>query len=286
MKKIVLFVVFFLSFSLKSTVTILESADLPTIKDDLFKQFFLVVYPEAGFDLNLKYEEEMKWVENHAMVIIDSETGLNTLRIGDPFFIVKNESKIAEATLIKFFSSYRYGPVGLLRLKEKIDWAMPGNGDALAFAKKKPAPDTIGSVTYLDEKSQKKHLSWIEPYIPKHYGNIRIVNVARVIPPRSPEEYILINAEYYETKEKYESDQNNDWKTEYQSIGFLFHQKAKKMVLLEKVDGLSNIDGITDINRDGIYEVLVFTDSTGSEMRLFDGKALSESKRFMGDGRD
>ena len=305
MRKIILLIVFFLSLSLKFTGASLQSADLPTIKNmeaanpndlpvqeksqDLFKRFFLVVYPAAGPELNLKlkHEEEIKWTENHAMVIIDSKTARKTIRIGDPFFIVKNRSKLAEATLIKFFSSYLYGSVGLLRLKERVDWGTPGNGSAqLAFSKKKPSSDVLGSVTYLDKESSRQYLSMIKPHMPKHYGDVSL-SAIKIFPPRSSEEYLLVAVEFFETKEKYESAQNSDddRKDGSECTGFLFHQRAKEMVLLEQVPGLISIDGITDLDRDGVYEVLVYIGGCWggqSEMHLFDGKVLSKSKRIMG----
>jgi hypothetical protein len=298
MRKIVLFMMLVLSLFFKTFEVRLESADLPSIKDvevgspkdipvqrnsqDLLKRFFLVGAPEWNDYDCVEHEKQPK---ADAVVFIDSDINPATIHVGDPFFIVGNESKIVKGTVIKFWLSCDSGRVGLLRLKEKIDWFMPGNWGLLAFAQKKPSPDVLGSVTHLDDKSARRFRSIIEPQIPKHYtGRIGDVNIsaARFVPPGSSEEYLLVTATFFETKEGYEDPAKFS-----KYSGFLFRHENKKMVLLEKVPGLVSINGITDLDRDRIYEVLVLVRSNDSytetnvQMRLFNGKTLSESKRVM-----
>ena len=158
MIKVVLFMILVLSLFFKTFEARLESADLQNIKDmevidrkdisvqgkskiDLFKRFFVAISPETDYEC----EEELKKLKADAMVLIDSETDSATIRVGNPFFLVKDGSKIVEGTLIKFFSSCGFGRVGLLSLKEKIDGTSFNNG-LMAFAQKKPSSDVIGSV--------------------------------------------------------------------------------------------------------------------------------------------
>jgi hypothetical protein len=155
MRKVVLFMMLVLSLFLKAFEARLESADLSNIEIshpeeipvqgvsqiDLFKRFFVAISPETDYEC----EEELKKLKADAMVLIDSETDSATIRVGNPFFLVKDGSKIVEGTLIKFFSSCGFGRVGLLSLKEKIDGTSFNNG-LMAFAQKKPSSDVIGSV--------------------------------------------------------------------------------------------------------------------------------------------
>ena len=247
---------------------------------DLLKRFLLVSSPECHFECDFELEEQIQKLSTDAIVSIDSEIA-DTIRVGDPFFIVNDGSKIVEGRLIKFLSSYEFGRVGLLQLKEKIvdDFSL------LAFAQKKPSPDILGSVTYLDEQSERQYLSLIEPHMPKYYGDLLSINAVRFVPPKSPEEYLLVSVQFFETEEDFKNDEIKSSNTS----GFLFRRGDKGMVLLEQVSGLEGISNITDLDRDGIYEVLVtigFGLSATLEMRLFDGKFLSESKRVMAEWGD
>jgi len=287
MRKIVFSMVLVLSLFLKAFEARIQSEETPVqgeSQNDLFKRFFLVV-PTVWNDFKCEEQiKELKQLKADAMVLLDfEETDPGTVRVGDPFFIVKNESRIVTGTLIEFFSSCEFGRVGLLRLKEK-DWAIPeNNGGTLAFAHTKPALDVLGSVKHLDEKSARQYLSMIEPKIPKYYGDVHI-SAVRFVPPRSHEKYLLVSSYFFETKEDY-----NDAIKSSNRSGFLFRLEGKEMVLLEQVSGLADITGITDLDSDGVYEVLVLIGSgccSTLEMRLFDGKVLSKSKRIMVEGGD
>lgn len=286
MRKTVLFIVLALGLFLKTFDVQLESADLPDLKDkemshsndppvqgrpqtDLFEKFFLVGSPDFDYDCREKIER----LKADAIVLITS----STTRIGDPFFIISAESNIIKGTLFKFFSSCDYGRIGLLRFKEKTDWPLR-RSEGLAFAQK-PSPDIVGSITRIDSKSARQYFSLIEPHMPKYYGDVS-VGAYRVVPPGSHEEYLLIDTNYYET-EGHKADDDASF------AGFLFGQGAKGMDLLAYVPGLAHVYNITDIDRDGIYEVMVLARpepanlDTQIQIRLFDGKTLSESKRVM-----
>jgi len=279
LRKIIFSMVLVLSLFLKAFEARIQSEETPVQGEsqiDLFKRFFVAISPETDYEC----EEELKKLKADAMVPIDSGTNPVTIRVGDPFFLVKNGSKIVKGTLIKFFSSCEFGRVGLLRLKEKIIWTTRGNWDVLAFAQKKPSPDVMGSVTHLkiDEKLAIQYLSIIDPHMPKHYGDVSL-SAVKIFPPRSSDEYLFVAATFYKTKEVYGDDRS------YKFSGFLFRHGIKEMVFMEQIPGLISINGITDLDRDGIYEVLVLVHPDNknpeAQMRLFNGNALSESKRVM-----
>lgn len=244
----------------------------------LFDQFFLVRPAEWFGKCEGKLAEE-------AILIIGPGTKLTDIKAGDEFFIIKHSSGIVKGILTRIAPSCAPSlgvdnlPMGLLKTEDEIDWG--SSYDALIAIKGKAlVPLQVGSVKHIKGDPENK------TYIDQIRSNIPITNkfnvedIVRVTPPLSDRRYAFASVRYYNPKE-YEIAGDNASKT----AGFLFSIENKRQRLIIKINDLTRIFSITDLDKNGIYEVAGHNSEGccgGSyEVRLFDGEKFYGARKML-----
>lgn len=252
---------------------------------DFFDRLFIVGSPE-------KFSCEKNGVKTGATFKLPPDTDLSDFNWGDPFYLVKNADAPAliKAKLVRLLSPCYENPIGLLETSEEIVWQpyqeSDWNRSTLFLAIKGAAPplERIGSV----KKAQTMIVAdlppvdlayWnqMKPHIPEG-RRLHLFEETVISPPNSKETYVEIGIGH--------SDPRNDEMGGDEGVftRFLFVREAAGPRLLLQGEEVPKVLAISDLDGDGLYEVLVdaVADNYGSyEIRLFDGKGFSEPKRVL-----
>ena len=139
--------------------------------------------------------------------------------------------------------------------------------------------NAVGYLKKLPKNYAKKYLESIRKHLPanEEFYADEVISISLPNPKRT---YDFISVIHHNIEEfKTAGDKADRW------TSFLFIGSNKESKLLTKIEKLSSIIGITDLNGDGIYEVLItYNDSAyevSYEIRLFDGKRISGTKRVL-----
>lgn len=216
-----------------------------------------------------------------AVAIIPQENDQDSVKLGDEIFIITASSGIVKGTVTQILEACGYAnevSCALLRLNKKIGF--DGASDSLLGVRAKyPSADSVGSIKKLPKdyankysESIRKHLSSGETFYIDEAINISL--------PNSKTKYDFLSVVHHNIERfKTEGDKDDEW------TSFLFITDEKKSKLLTKTKKISSIIGIVDLDQNGVYEVLVTYNNSAYEvsyeMRLFDGKKLSETKKVL-----
>jgi hypothetical protein len=265
--------------------------------------FILLLFSSETFALSSKSKESFdsfflahpaEWygeckgkLEGQAVVIIRPDTDTKSLKKGDPFYIVTHSSGTVRGILTRLLPPCKPSlsidrvSYGLLRMEGKVDWDSSYDS-LLAVKAKRVLSDQVGSVKTLKEDDPEKeaYLNWIRPNIPEN-RDFEIDKVIRIITPgfkSCPKTYYFILIYHFIVK-------GERIIREPENRSFLFLKGRETPLLLRQDEFLSRILGITDLDKDGVYEVLVHhtvSENEGAyEMRLFDGKTFSEPQKIL-----
>ena len=247
----------------------------------LLDSFFLVRPP--GF-----FQLSRKEISKNTAAIIFSVENAGNIKTGDNFIVITKSSEIVKGTLNKIINpcpspmNTDDAVCGELLLGKEIDWSKNSYDDAstaslLAIKGKTLSQDVVGSIKPLSTDAIKTYGPILNKYT-KDY-NYSYTEAVRILPPHSNVEYDFISLSYFNTIE-YKTA--GDKAIKYTS--FLFRKDINKNILLLHDNKLQMILAVTDVNNDGIYEVLVYTSPDiyeGTyEVRLFNGT------KFVGNSRE
>ena len=213
----------------------------------------------------------------------------STIKEGDTFSIITKSSAIVTGTVNKFINpcpsemNTDAAACGELLLEKNIVWGKGYYDDAvssslLAVKGKALSNNNVGSFEPLQKNAVKQYEPAMKKYM-KGY-TYSFGEAVRIVPPHSRKTYDFISLDYFKSEEYATL---GDKAIEHTS--FLFAVDNKKATLLLHDNALQRIIALTDVNGDGIDEVLVFVSSDiyeGTyEMRLFDGtKFIGESREL------
>ena len=245
-------------------------------QDSLFENVFLVRPPE--------WRNCDPKVDAEAILIIRRDSDINSINDGDEFFIINHEGKIVKSILTRIikdceFSFNLHGvPLGFLQASEAIKWETEFDA-LLAIKDRRPSPNEIGSVTFKEKESvSKDFLDYIKQKIPPK-EEFSVVKFASIFPPGSKTTYALARVTHFDPV-NYETAGDKA----LASMGFLFSIGRKGRSLLLEGRDIPSILNITDLNQDGIFEVLAILGgmySASYEMLLFDEEKFSDAKKTL-----
>jgi hypothetical protein len=219
-------------------------------------------------------------------VIFRVGTHQGGIKRGDDFFIISPSSKIVRGTIketlhecepYSFISDNVV--LGLLSLDSAITWSTPEKA-LLGKRGKKPLPSQVGSLVPLRGETEKKtYLDMIRARIPTKEQmfprNDFSHEVIKISSPRSVKEYIFATADHAELQEYLQLGDKA-----LKSTGFLFVRRSKTLLVEESY--LTDVIAVTDLDDNGIYEMLIHSGGYSSgkyEIWLFDGKKFTGAKR-------
>lgn len=243
----------------------------------IFDHYFLI----RSLDfLGTKFRES-KLKGDHALAIIPPETDQRSINLGDEFFVITTNSVVVRGTVKKILETCGYdGDIScaLLHLNKKVKFSNASDS-LLGVRGKYPSADMLGTLKKISKdyanrysESIKKHLSSNETFYIDEAINISL--------PNSKIKYDFLSIVHHNQERfKTEGDKADEW------TSFLFITGGKKPNLLIKNKKISSIIGIADLDKNGIYEVLLTYNNTpyevSYEIRLFDGKKFSETKKVL-----
>ena len=191
--------------------------------------------------------------------------------------IISNASGILKGTVIYTIKQCIDDiPVGALEMDEPLEWRGLDRA-RLGIRGKKPSPDRIGSVKpHSDILKETKINKFIRSQIPLN-EQLNIQNISIVLPPSSSKKYIFVHVSHFDPKIYKKAGDNA-----VTDIGFLFIDDTERTMVL-KEQGLTKIYNITDLDKDGIFELLIFKGGRGGtyEIWLFNGKEFTGEKKIL-----
>ena len=216
-----------------------------------------------------------------AVAIIDSRLVPN-IKIGEDFFVITESAAVIKGALKKLIScehdfNVDNAAFGLLKFTKKIDWH---RGDAyIAIKGINPSSDILGSIRPLTKDTERICLNMIRKHIPQN-EDISIEFAARIALPASSKEYDFISVDHFDP-DSYKQAGDKALNT----TGFLFVKANNKRPILLQKNNITKVIGLTDLNKDGIFEVIVHASDgayEGSyEVRFLDSKGFSETKKVL-----
>lgn len=244
-----------------------------TQAEDIFNRFFLI----RPSDFLTPCEEELPATSQAgAVVILEEGEEKSETHPGDHFYIVTESSDIVEGVLTDIISpcgdsfNYENRPLGILRLEKNIEWesSYPAS---VGIRNLRPSPSMVGQV---EKGADDPYPGIYTLMMDKTSASGLSLDVHKIFQmPSSSRVFVQTLANY--------DALGNDV---FQYMGFLFVMEHDTPVLLESGDHFSDILAITDIDENGVAEVLLrsYGDYEGTyDIRLFDGKRLSEVKKVL-----
>lgn len=201
-----------------------------------------------------------------------------SIQIGDRFQIITHKSGVMNAKVIDKCKPSTYFQEGLfvLRANDYIDWE--GDYDAL-FAIKGDAiqPDQVGSASgiRLNRLFRASVFDALKGRVPPT-DTIVVESGTLLSPPNSTRLYLFVSIEHFNI-ENYRGAGDKA----IASKGLLFEIRGSELPLLIAESGLESIFSISDVDNDGIWELLVHSGGWGGgtyELRFFDGSKFTKSK--------
>lgn len=201
-----------------------------------------------------------------------------TILRGDRFQIITHRNGILNAEVIDTCKASTYFENGLflLRANEYVGWE--GEYDALLAVKGDSIQsDQIGSVARvrLNQIYRASACEALKGQIPPT-DTIIAESGPLLIPPKSSRLYLFVPTEHYDIK-----DYRGNGEKAIASLGLLFEIRDEGLTLLISEKDLENIYSISDIDSDGIWEMLVLSGNWGGgtyDLRFFDGTRFTTDK--------
>jgi hypothetical protein len=216
--------------------------------------------------------------DRKALLILRPGTAADAAKTKPEFFVLPRPSGLTKGQLVEVISGCEEHeesnatPEGVLQLEREILW---DDDPVLAVKGQQPTPRQVGSVTPITDRAERKpYLDVIRGHLPREH-EFYVRQAVRVAVPGSEASYIFVGAAHFKPEQEREGEKS------YRTTGFLFLPDARTPRVLVQEPGLGLVLGLTDLDGDGIAEVLVH-DGEGLagqyNIRLFDGKTLSEPK--------
>jgi hypothetical protein len=192
-------------------------------------------------------------------------------RIGDHFQIVTHRSGVMSSTLVDTCKPERASSRGMLlfRARDYLDWE--GSYDALLAVKgQRLQSDQAGSVSWirLNPLHRTAVISALKGRIPE--SDTTIMGAGTIIsPPHSTRLYLFVSVEHYDLQQYMGAGDKA-----IASMGLLFEILEKDLPLLTSERSLTNVYSISDIDNDGIWELLTQSGDWGGgtyQLRFFNG---------------
>ncbi len=221
-----------------------------------------------------------------AIVIFRVGSHRKALTSGDEFFVVNSPSRLLRGVLTAIVQECPPAllsdsvVLGLLTLDSPIQWR-DSFDSTLGIRAPKPLPAQIGSVVPLtDKRERERYLKLVRARIPQKeeingpdfWGDPQMA--VRITLPRSRKEYVFMTVAHFEPGVYQQAgDKALQW------TGFLFVASQMLPVLIWQEPGVDRVISVTDLNDDGIYQILTRESGYPSaeyELRLFDGKTLTK----------
>ncbi len=212
-----------------------------------------------------------------AIVIFRVGTHRKALTLGDEFFVIDPPSRLIRGVLTAIVKECPWPAfivdnvvLGLLTLDSPIHW-IDSSDSTLGIKAPKPLPAQIGSIVPLTNKRElQRYLEIARARIPQNhkiYGP-DFWTAVRITIPRSKMEYVFVTVAH--------DDPQNPLHYGSHWTGFFFIPNRIVPVLVWQEAELERVISVTDLNDDGIYQILTRGPGAHYDVRLFDGKKLSE----------
>ncbi len=254
-----------------------ESSDSNDLKA-LLKQFFLV---RSTNYVDLQDDE----TPMDAIIVLDK--GYDSLKniLGQRFFVLFDSQQILKGDLSEIanrpllFGNFGDYSIGRLRFDKRINWQPDTYYNLLAVQGKPPPLSSIIQLKSHSEKSQvSSYLKQIKSQLPTN-NTYQLIATQQFSLNGSNKRYVFISVEHYDV-EIYKTAGDKA----LNSMGFLFASVSTGAKLIEVMPYVNRLLGITDINRDGVFEFFVSTNAIYDgtyEILLFDGQRFLDIKRIL-----
>jgi hypothetical protein len=200
-----------------------------------------------------------------------------SIRAGDDFQIITHANGCLRAKVMdKCKPSFWFSEgLFLFRASDYIDWS--GEFDALLAIKGNAIQsDQVGSIARIHPNALHRAaiLKALKGRIPSN-DTVRAEHAVIISPPNSTRLFLFVPAEHYDRK--YESVPDDAIVTE----GLLFEFRDQQLSLLISETGLERVYSISDLDNDGIWEILLESgDWAGGtyQLRFLDGDHFRKEK--------
>lgn len=201
--------------------------------------------------------------------------------VGTQFQILTRFGQLVKGSIIKTLKrdDCDYGflteddiSFGLLRVKEKVDWKKDEADGLVALESRLIQNKRVGKVLEINDGDLKSQcLAIIQPIF-RDTTKVRLKRALLIVTPDSEGKFFFISVD---TIASFDFEE---------PIGFLFSVNNDRPVLVLTESFLSNIFTISDLDNDGVFEILLYVSriSSGSfEVRLFDKNKFTDKKRIL-----
>ena len=238
-----------------------------------FENYYLVI----SIDESDEYKDGDFWI------ILDHDQAAIEALEGEQFTIVTPGGKLFSAELTgshptDLVSNLAQYPVGKLKLKGKVN-SYPPRTHMLAIRNEKPEAKLVGRVADVEksESLYKMKRAKIKDELPEEM-QVSLPILQRIYAPGPEVNFLFTGVEYFDPEEYRKAGDHALQRTDY-----LFKLvSGKPTARIKMSDNLvSKVYSVTDLNKDGIWELLVGT-NTGFggtyEIRLLNDEQLSVSR--------
>lgn len=247
------------------------------INENALDSFFLLRFPKfldtCGIEL----------ADRQAVLVISQGTPDGAIKVADVFSIIAENSDIVHGTIERVITTCEEAGMGIDKLSYgmlSLDKILTWPHAYTAYLAVKGAslrPGMVGSVKNLPRDLAEIYRDKIDEVLPDD-EEFFVDEVNRLSLPGIGQEFDFISGSHHNNEEFKKSMDRAD-----KSASFLFIKNGE---LLLRDDGIEGIIAITALNTKGIYAVLVRGGGRQAyegtyEIRLFDGKKFSESKKVL-----